>query len=180
MRADRLSEDLNPGLGGRPSIPYGDSVKRHLDIYDVEASLNEVCLVHYAFSRRMNANLVQITDLSARTWDFSRRYGIRAHQTQRSGPVLGSLPTLGEVEDMIHMQRRNEEALMRIRAAVVSQEHAMAEQMAQRKALKPGMHEDDHMGMYQEEFKGGGGFAGAESKKRRGVSPPSDLSLPLG
>lgn len=75
---------------------------------------------------------------------------------------------------MLNMQRRNEEALLRIRAAVLNQEHAFAEQMAQRKAFKPGgLHEDDHMAMYQEEFKGSGGFAGAESKKRRGVSPAS-------
>lgn len=68
------------------------------------------------------------------------------------------------------MQRRNQDALVRIRTAVVNQEQAMAEQMAQRKAYKSG--EDEHMAMYQEEFKGTGGFAGAESKKRRGVSLP--------
>lgn len=67
------------------------------------------------------------------------------------------------------MQRRNEDALMRIRTAVINQEQAMAEQMAQRRAFRPGMQEDDPMGMYPDEFKGGGGFAGAESKKRRGV-----------
>ena len=68
------------------------------------------------------------------------------------------------------MQRRNEDALMRLRAAAIDHEHAMAEQMAQRRAMKPGTQEDEHMAMYQEELKGGGGFAGAESKKRRGVS----------
>ena len=83
---------------------------------------------------------------------------------------MGSLPSLGEVDEMLNMQRRNEDALLRIRAAVLNQEHAFAEQMPQSKAFKPGLHEDDHMAMYQEEFKGSGGFAGAESKKRRGVS----------
>lgn len=66
------------------------------------------------------------------------------------------------------MQRRNQDALVRIRTAVVNQEQALAEQMAQRKAFKTG--EDEHMAMYQEEFKGAGGFAGGDSKKRRGVS----------
>jgi hypothetical protein len=75
---------------------------------------------------------------------------------------------LNEVEDILHLQRRNQDALIRIRTAVVNQEQALAEQMAQRKAYKPG--EDEHMAMYQEEFKGAGGFAGADSKKRRGVS----------
>ena len=78
------------------------------------------------------------------------------------------------------MQRRNQDALIRIRTAVVNQEQALAEQLAQRKAYKPG--EDEHMAMYQEEFKGAGGFAGADSKKRRGVSdhcPCSDLIFPF-
>lgn len=106
--------------------------------------------------------------MSTRTLDFSRHYATRAHQTQRSGPVMGSLPSLHEVEEMINVQRQNQEALMRIRNAVLSQEHAMAEQMAQRKAYKAnGV--DEEMAMYQEEYKGSGGFAGAEAKKRRGV-----------
>ena len=71
---------------------------------------------------------------------------------------------------MLNIQRRNHDALMRIRAMVFSQEHAMAEQVAQRKAFKfGGAHDDDHrMAMYQEEFKSSGGF-GPDSKKRRGV-----------
>ena len=107
--------------------------------------------------------------MSSRTLDFSRRYAALAHQTQRSGPVLGSLPSLHEVEEMMNMQRRNQDALMRIRTAALNQEHALAEQMAQRKAYKMGGPDDDHMAIYQDEYKGSGGFAGPESKKRRGV-----------
>lgn len=72
------------------------------------------------------------------------------------------------------MQRRNQDALIRIRTAVVNQEAALAEQMAQRKAYKP---EDEHMALYQEDYKGTGGFAGADAKKRRGVSDPIFISL---
>ncbi|KAJ5120190.1 Zinc finger NHR/GATA-type [Penicillium atrosanguineum] len=153
MSAPRVDE-VKGGFVGRPipGQPHSDSVKRHLDVYDVETSLNE------------------ISEMSTRTLDFSRHYAARAHQTQRSGPILGSLPSLGEVEDMLHMQRRNQDALIRIRTAVVNQEQALAEQLAQRKAYKPG--EDEHMAMYQEEFKGAGGFAGADSKKRRGKAAP--------
>lgn len=107
--------------------------------------------------------------MSTRTLDFSRHYAQRAHQTQRSGPVLGSLPSLHELDDMLSLQRRNQDALLRIRTAVANQEQALAE-MAQRKAFKHGgMRDDDHMAMYQEDFKGSGGFAGPDSKKRRGV-----------
>ncbi|CAG7983840.1 unnamed protein product [Penicillium nalgiovense] len=150
MGAPRV-EEVKGGFVGRPGPPHSDSGKRHLDVYDVETSLNE------------------IAELSTRTLDFSRHYAARAHQTQRSGPLLGSLPSLNEVEDMLHMQRRNQDALIRIRTAVVNQEQALAEQMAQRKAFKT---EDDHMAMYQEEFKGTGGFAGADPKKRRGKAAP--------
>ncbi|KAJ6114444.1 hypothetical protein N7486_000222 [Penicillium sp. IBT 16267x] len=152
MNAPRV-EEVKGGFVGRPMPqPHSDSVKRHLDVFDVETSLNE------------------IVEMSTRTLEFSRHYAARAHQTQRSGPVMGSLPSLNEVEDILHMQRRNQDALIRIRTAVVNQEQALAE-MAQRKAYKP---EDEHMAgtMYQEDFKGVGGFAGADSKKRRGKAAP--------
>ncbi|KAJ5623459.1 hypothetical protein N7490_012064 [Penicillium lividum] len=152
MGAPRV-EEVKGGFVGRPvPPPHSDSVKRHLDVFDVETSLNE------------------IVEMSTRTLEFSRHYAARAHQTQRSGPVMGSLPSLNEVEDILHMQRRNQDALIRIRTAVVNQEQALAE-MAQRKAYKP---EDEHMAgtMYQEDFKGVGGFAGADSKKRRGKAAP--------
>jgi hypothetical protein len=97
-------EEVKGGFVGRPmpSQPHSDSVKRHLDVYNVEKSLNE------------------IADISTGTLEFSRHYAARAHQTQRSGPVLVSLPSLNEVEDILHLQRRNQDALIRIRTAVVN------------------------------------------------------------
>ncbi|EAU35845.1 hypothetical protein ATEG_04043 [Aspergillus terreus NIH2624] len=133
--------------------PQNDSVKRHLD--DVETSLNE------------------IAEMSTRTLDFSRHYAAKAHHTQRSGPMMGSLPSVHEVDEMLNMHRRNYEAFMRLRTAVMNQEFAMQEEMAQRKAFKPsGVRNDDHMAMYQEEYKGSGGFAGPDPKKRRGKAAP--------
>ncbi|KAL5336115.1 hypothetical protein BJX70DRAFT_291305 [Aspergillus crustosus] len=149
-------DEVKGGFPGHqfPGHSPNDSAKRHLDVYDVEAALNEM------------------VDMSSRTMDFSRHYANKAHQS-RSGPVVGSLPSLQEIEDMLIIQRRNHDALMRIRTAAFNQEHAMAEQMAQRKAFKPsGVHEDDGMAMYQEDYKGGGGFAGPDSKKRRGKAAP--------
>ncbi|KAL4980783.1 hypothetical protein BDW66DRAFT_156497 [Aspergillus desertorum] len=151
---DSRPYEVKSGIPG-PLGHQGDSAKRHLDVYDVESSLNEM------------------VDLNTRALDFSRHYANRAHQS-RSGTVIGSaLPSLHEVEEMFNIQRRNHDALMRIRAAVFSQEHAMAEQVAQRKAFKfGGPHDDDHrMAMYQEEFKNSGGF-GPDSKKRRGKAAP--------
>jgi hypothetical protein len=83
---------------------------------------------------------------------------------------------------MMQLQRRSTEALARIRTAVMNQEHALAEQRAQMQAHKAeNPYDDDYSaGMYQEEFKGGGGFAGPDSKKRRGVcSSPSSTHSSL-
>ncbi len=78
---------------------------------------------------------------------------------------------------MLNIQRRNHDALMRIRTALHNQEHAMAEQMARRKAYKPGrIHGNDCMAMYQKDLKCGGDFDGPDSEKRRSVR--SSLLLP--
>lgn len=70
---------------------------------------------------------------------------------------------------MLHLQRRHQDALLRLRTAVISQEHALAEQMSQRNLYRGG--EDDRGGAFQEDFKGGGGsVGGSDTKKRRGVS----------
>jgi hypothetical protein len=38
-------DEMNGGISGHtfPGHPQNDSVKRHLDVYEVETSLNEVC-----------------------------------------------------------------------------------------------------------------------------------------
>lgn len=158
-------------LQGRPMPgPYpGDANKRPLDIYDVEVALNEVC----SPSISVYCADCQVADMSAQALEFSRYYALQAHHTQRSGPTNGSLPSTREVEDMLNMHRRNEDALMRIRAAVSSHEQAMAE-MAQQRAFRPGMNEED-LSLYEAEYKGNGGFAGADTKKRRGVSCSSSF-----
>lgn len=169
-----LAPDLMDPEDGKKAFPKGlvpqphsESVKRHLDIYDIEISLNEVscsiCLIC-----KVSANIGKIAEGSTRTLDFSQHYGARAHQTQRSGPVPGSLPTLAEVDDMIRQTNRVAEALAQIKDVIITQHNVLAEQQAQRQSLKNENFEDDGS-VYQEEFKGGGGFAGADAKKRRGV-----------
>lgn len=188
-------DDVNRGLVNRPGItgqPHSDSVKRHLDGYDVETSLNEVCIFahpqRWAPSGTSSISSVlcadsrfQIIDVTTRTLDFSRHYAAKAHQTQRSGPVPGSLPSLNEIDDLLQLQRRCQDALLRIRSAVLSQEHALAEQRAQRQAYKSegGYDDEQHVGMYPDEFKGGGGFAGSDVKKRRGVGSIQHSIFPV-
>jgi hypothetical protein len=85
--------------------------------------------------------------------------------------VLGSLPSVHEIDDLLQLQQRNHEALVRIRNAVLSQEQAvLAEQRAQRRERVDTGYEDGHVGLYQDGFKSPTGFTGGDAKKRRGVS----------
>lgn len=147
---------VNEKVGHRPGMPpHSESVKRQFDSYDVESSL------------------VEIIDGSTKTLDFSRHYASIAHQNQRSGPNLGTLPSLHELDDLLQQQQRNYEALLRIRNAVVSQEHALAEQRVQQRHPKvENGYDDEHGGLYQDGFKSPGAFTGGDTKKRRGKAAP--------
>ncbi|KAK5170485.1 uncharacterized protein LTR77_005073 [Saxophila tyrrhenica] len=142
----------------RPADRYGDSVKRHLDMYDVEASLSE------------------IGQTSNHMMDFSRRYGDRMHQNARAGPSLATLPSVVEVEDMIQKARIQLDSLSKIREVVLTQQAAYEQQMADQRqrhesfteAPPPPPSADPYMDA--EDVKGG--FAGSETKKRRGRAAP--------
>ncbi|MCJ1227826.1 hypothetical protein MMC12_004485 [Toensbergia leucococca] len=133
---------------------FGESVKRHLDIFDLETSLNE------------------IAEGSGRALDFSRLYGIRAHQTQRSGLSSGSMPSLIECEEMIRQQSRVLDSMVRIREVIISQQQALAEQRNQDQNYKGSSEIDDDGISYQDKLDGSGGFAGSDPKKRRGRAAP--------
>ncbi|KAL9630521.1 MAG: hypothetical protein Q9164_006372, partial [Protoblastenia rupestris] len=140
-----------------PNRPaYGESVKRHLDIFDLETSLNE------------------IAEGSGRALEFSRHYGTHAHQTQRSGPIPGSLPTLSECEEMIRQQTRVLESMSRIKNVIVKQQQALVEQrnydQQNYKNATSEAEEENHL--YADKSEGAGGFAGADAKKRRGRAAP--------
>lgn len=72
-----------------------------------------------------------------------------------------------DVEDARRHASRIIENLDRIRDAVNTQQNALAEQRA--RAVKGDYYEDDYNGLH-DEYKGSGGFAGGDAKKRRGVS----------
>ncbi|MCJ1317051.1 hypothetical protein MMC15_002372 [Xylographa vitiligo] len=153
---ERAEATRKAGLKGSPGTThhYGESVKRHLDIFDLETSLNE------------------IAEGSGRALDFSRIFGNRAHTNQRSGPLPGSLPTLVECDEMIKRQERVLESMTRIREVIVTQQAALAEQRSREEASKvPSDFGEDGNG-YSEKSEGGGGFAGDAAKKRRGRHAP--------
>ncbi|KAL8989288.1 MAG: hypothetical protein Q9177_001798, partial [Variospora cf. flavescens] len=152
VESDR-AEDYrrNPMKEALVKPSFGEAVKRHLDNFDLETSLNE------------------IAEGSGRALDFCKHYGSRAHQTQRSGPVPGSMPTLAECDDLMGYQKRVLDSMQRIKEVIVAQQHALAEQKNYENSYKPSAEPDDDGGSYHDKTEGGGGFAGAEAKKRRGV-----------
>lgn len=132
---------------------YGETVKRHLDIFDLETSLNE------------------IAEGSGRTLAFTQTYKYEAHKTQRSGPTSQSLPTLSECDDIIKQQRGVLASMERIREVIVKQQQDLAEARQREQGYKAS-NDYDEESLYGDKGEGGGGFAGADPKKRRGRAAP--------
>ncbi|KAF2484031.1 hypothetical protein BDY17DRAFT_119804 [Neohortaea acidophila] len=162
-RSDSATSHSAPDERGPPPSAYEESVKRHLDLYDLEAALNDV------------------SQTSSIVLDFSRRYGDRMHQTARSTPALFNLPSIVEVDDMMSKSRHQLDALSKIRDVVVTQqityEQELAQQRQQAKAYREGptgpsngVADDPQQSLA--DHSDDGGFAGSEPKKRRGRAAP--------
>lgn len=103
------------------------------------------------------------------------------------------MPSVPECDEMIRRQTRVLEAMNRIRDVVVAHQTAKDEQRTREEATKanlqlqmaqggefggPGSTGEDGGAVYAngvDKGEGGGGFAGAEAKKRRGVSSFSEI-----
>jgi len=83
--------------------------------------------------------------------------------------VTGSLPKVTEVEELMQKQQRIQDSLARIRDVVLTQQAALAEQAQDQRFKAPDGREQDEQNGYQDDSRGGG-FAGSDPKKRRGVS----------
>ena len=116
---------------------------------------------------------MQIIEGSGHALEFARNYGNRAHQTQRSGPVPGSLPSIAECDEIMSRQQRVMDSMGRIRDLILRQQAALAKQRTyDSRTLKSAPSEADEDPHYMEKIDGAGGFAGGESKKRRGRAAP--------
>ncbi|KAK7529605.1 uncharacterized protein J3D65DRAFT_672542 [Phyllosticta citribraziliensis] len=150
----RAEESKRAGRNAGPAM-FGESVKRHLDNFDFEASLNE------------------IAEGTGRLNEFLRVYGQRAHQAQRTGPVPGSTPPIQEVDDMMKQGHRIVDSLVRIREVVLTtQQNQVPEQPQDPRFKATNGFDAEESSQYGEDTKGAGGFAGGDSKKRRGRAAP--------
>ena len=100
--------------------------------------------------------------------DFSRQYGARLHQTQRTGPPPGTLPAITEVDDLINRSTKTMDALNKLRDVLVAQQ-AVYYQQAQEERLKTENEIKRNDSVYQAEDSKAGVFTGSDAKKRRGV-----------
>jgi len=77
---------------------------------------------------------------------------------------------------MIRQQEKVLNSVARIREVIVTQQAALAEQRSYDYAHKPGSEVDEDGSMYQDKLDGSGGFAGPDTKKKRGVCPILSIS----
>lgn len=174
--ADRI-EEIRKAVSKQSPPPrqsYGESVKRHLDIFDLESSLNDVSSPCYPSLQVSELTISKIANGSGRALEWTREYGTRAHQTQRSGPIPGSMPSLQECDEMIQEQEKTLQAMARIREVILKQHQALQEQKIynQRNYKTPASEADDDNDSYMDKLDGQGDFAGSDAKKRRGRAAP--------
>ena len=105
--------------------------------------------------------------------DFSRRYGDRMHQHTRSGPPLNSLPSMVEVEDMLAKSKIQMDSLAKIRDVIIAQQAVYQQQMDdQRQQQKAYPESAPPIEQQMDGIETKGGFAGPDTKKRRGRAAP--------
>lgn len=136
--------------------PYGEAVKRHLDGFELEASLNEMA------------------DGSGHISEFSNKYRQRAHENHRIGVTPGSIPRMEEVDEMIRHNDRINTSLQRLRDVVIKHHQATIVQTPQDSHYRSlNGYDADTASNYGDDAKGGGGFANGDNKSRkRGRAAP--------
>lgn len=109
-----------------------------------------------------NTNLIyKVRDTSSRTLDILRPRSQRPQSTRpESIDSASSLPSLAEIEELLHLHRHTAEILERIRSAAISHEHSLSEQRNHQQIFKTDhIRDKERMSMYSDEYKNGGGLA---------------------
>ncbi|KAF2746241.1 GCS-domain-containing protein [Sporormia fimetaria CBS 119925] len=133
---------------------YGDSVKRHLERFDLEASLNEMA------------------EGAGRVADFSKVYRQRAHETQRTGMTLHAMPRLEEVDEMLKNSEKIQISLQRMRQVVVNHQQAALAEPQPEAMYRPVNGYSEHPPTSQEEAKASAPYPDSNKKQKRGRAAP--------
>ena len=104
---------------------------------------------------------------------FSEIFRNRSHQAQRSGPISGTVPSTGDVHEAMKFNSKIREALDHVMQKVHADEAERAAERAAREALEKRQARTEQIEEpkkpLQQQEAGEGGFANADTKKRRGV-----------
>lgn len=129
---------------------YGDSVKRHLGIFDLEHALSDI---------------VEHTTVIS---NFGHVYSARLHQSQRTGLSLGVLPAITEVDDLVNRANRTLHALTKARDVLITQHATRAPDLQPDERTTHGLvHGSRNDSMAFEDTKVD------SSKRKKGVRRPS-------
>jgi glutamate--cysteine ligase catalytic subunit len=144
---------------GRSSLaPYGESVKRHVESFDLEASLKEMA------------------DGSGRIAEFSKTYRQQAHENQRMGMDCGAILRLEEIVDMLKQSGRILMSLQHMRDVIFNHDQVSIVESPQYPRYRPRNGYDDSGSNYGDDTKEMGGFASGDNKtKKRGVGVPHPI-----
>lgn len=98
------------------------------------------------------------------------------HQTQRSGASISTLPGIVEVDDMVSKSRVQLDSLLKIRDVILAQqavyEQQAADQRNQHKVFSEAPQSQPEHHQQETEDNKQSGFAGVDTKKRRGRAAP--------
>ncbi|KAI9723809.1 MAG: hypothetical protein M1828_004059 [Chrysothrix sp. TS-e1954] len=145
-------EDMKKFERSRPA-QYGDSVKRHLDSFDLDNSLND------------------IAEAGTRIMKFTEHYQQQSFLASRSGPTLDSIPAMIEVDDMSKQTLRMQDSIARLRGVVQAQEEAeIAERTKEHQAKERSLRHEE-INASSEDLRGAA-LIGSDAKKRRGRAAP--------
>ena len=107
-----------------------------------------------------------MSESSREIQEFSDFYRQKAHNTSRTGPLPGSTPHVQQIDDMVKHGARIQQSLTSLREIVAAQQAEIAQQTREKEAKRIAA----ELSEQEAEMCGGGGFAGSDPKKRRGVS----------
>jgi glutamate--cysteine ligase catalytic subunit len=110
----------------------------------------------------------------------AKYYAEEAHRTQRSGFDPRILPKVSDIDDMEKEMRRATDGLSRLREMVMAHNTALEQAQDPKHKAANGYDGDEYNGYNGDSMRGNGGFAGADPKKRRGVSSPAIIYELLG
>ena len=109
-----------------------------------------------------------------RTVEWARQYCHTTQQNQRTGLSVLTMPTIRELDEMMHYHERALSAMSQIRDVLITQQYPLSERSRNEVSKPPSEIRKDILALRDsDEAQGTGGFAHGDSKIRPVVSAQS-------